>query len=372
MGRAAENNPSSKREFDRAKSLLRANNLDLIRLILSLQVMAMHAQAHLRAPFPHWGRQLLELTPALPIFFFISGLLVTASFARRSLREYAEARIRRIFPALWLTFFLTVPLLFVAGQITRQTLMEPHFWVWVATQLTVLQVYHPSFFHHFGVGVVNGSLWTIPVEIGFYVTLPVLAWMAGGLRQGKQRFSAIIVSAGVLSCAIYAMLEGNQSLLAKILFVTPIANFWYFAFGIMVFLNFERVMRWLAPLRGYPAGFLYPLLLFVLIRVQLSGMLPEAAVIVVTFPLVVAAILGLAYVAKPLAGVLHGVDLSYSTYLFHMLVVNSLVELGILGWQGVLLTFAVTLTLAFLSWSYVEAPVLHRTSAKSSNGSARS
>jgi peptidoglycan/LPS O-acetylase OafA/YrhL len=58
---------------------------------------------------------------------------------------------------------------------------------------------------------------------------------------------------------------------------------------------------------------------------------------------------------------LRGLDLSFGLYLFHMLVINSLVELQLGGSSGwILLTYVVTAALALLSWRLVEQPVLKR------------
>ena len=35
---------------------------------------------------------------------------------------------------------------------------------------------HPDFLRGYGVGVLNGSLWTIPVELQFYALVPLIYW----------------------------------------------------------------------------------------------------------------------------------------------------------------------------------------------------
>lgn len=40
-------------------------------------------------------------------------------------------------------------------------------------QITIFQYYTPNLLRNFGVGTPNGSLWTIPVELEFYILLPV-------------------------------------------------------------------------------------------------------------------------------------------------------------------------------------------------------
>jgi peptidoglycan/LPS O-acetylase OafA/YrhL len=58
---------------------------------------------------------------------------------------------------------------------------------------------------------------------------------------------------------------------------------------------------------------------------------------------------------------LRGLDLSFGLYLFHMLVINSLVELRLGGSSGWLLfTYVATGALALMSWTLVERPALRR------------
>lgn len=58
-------------------------------------------------------------------------------------------------------------------------------------------------------------------------------------------------------------------------------------------------------------------------------------------------------------GFLKGNDVSYSVYIYHMLVINVMLELGYLGsYWHLMFMVVVVLLLAYLSWRYIEKPAL--------------
>ena len=107
----------------------RRNNFDLVRIAAALQVAFLHSCEHLHVPLGPVGG-FLALFPGVPVFFFMSGLMVTASAMRRPLPDYAAARARRVVPALWLAFVLALLILVAFGQIGAAEVGAPVFWAW--------------------------------------------------------------------------------------------------------------------------------------------------------------------------------------------------------------------------------------------------
>src|SRR5690349_9052904 len=79
----------------------RVNNFDLLRLLAALQVAVVHGIAVLK-PTGHFAGLLgtgLDRFPGVPIFFVISGVLISRSYEHSaSLRDYLGNRCLRIFP----------------------------------------------------------------------------------------------------------------------------------------------------------------------------------------------------------------------------------------------------------------------------------
>ena len=329
--------------------LPRDNNFDLIRLFGAFQVVLFHTTAHFHAPLVPPVSRVLALFPGVPIFFFISGLLVTSSLAQRSLSNYVEARARRIIPALWLAFLLAVAILAYFRQIelTRQ------FALWVMTQITIFQVYNPGMFRDFGVGVVNGSLWTIPVEVGFYCILPILVWSSACSRR---RMTSILILAGAASFAVYCATLGSKHLVSKLIYVTPVAHLWLFAIGALFYLYFAEAY---SLAKRIPV--VAPLAVYLAFGLIVAPHLERPLSLMIGTPLMLSAIFSLGVAAPPVAAtILRGTDISYGVYVFHMLVVNFLVAEGLGGWAAVLTAVGATTAIAWCSWTFVESRALGR------------
>lgn len=329
------------------------NNFDLIRLAAALQVALLHASEHLHAPLGPVG-DFLALFPGVPIFFFMSGMLVTASALRRPLRDYAEARARRIIPALWLAFALALITLTAFGQIGRAETESPVFWAWVASQLTVFQVFNPAMFRDFGVGAVNGSLWTIPVEVGFYMLLPALIYVA---KAERKAMTALFAVGAVLTFLVGYAVRDTDSLPLKIVAATPLAHFWLFAIGALAYLHLDRLklarVPWFVPLGAYAAA-----------AYLARPILPEIVWAGLGTVMLCAAVLWAGLAAPVVVGVLRGNDVSYGIYVYHMLAVNALLALGLTGCGAVVAALLVSLAAAFLSWNLAESTVLRRAHQK--------
>jgi len=77
----------------------RPNNFDLIRLLAAAQVAVVHAGEHLGA-LPPKVIMWLGLFRGVPIFFFVSGFLISQAVDRTTdYKQYAKNRILRVFPA---------------------------------------------------------------------------------------------------------------------------------------------------------------------------------------------------------------------------------------------------------------------------------
>lgn len=344
------------------------NNFDLIRLVAASEVAFRHAVHHL-SPERESGPLfwILDLVPGVPIFFFLSGFLLSRSWERSpSVTNYARNRLLRLLPALWLCTALTLVMLFGTGYLTGADWSPLKLGAWVVCQATAFQFWNPDFLRGFGCGVVNGSLWTISVEIQFYCAL-VLMYL--GLRKlSARRFDAVLIAMVVIFGAAYqwkfelqaGLADAFGSEIAGKLFLASFVP-WIFVFllGALAQRHAASVVRWacqhrLAIIGATAAAILSCKHVFGL---PVGNNLPAPLV-----PMLGCCVLSLAYGAPGVSHrILRGNDCSYGAYVYHMPIVNLALWCGGAGSMiAIMLSLAATGSAAVLSWRFVERPFLRR------------
>ncbi|WP_077036408.1 acyltransferase [Pelomonas sp. KK5] len=345
------------------------NNFDLIRLLAAAQVLVGHVITSVPGIEMPRLHQALTLFPGVPIFFFISGYLISGSWLRRpDPAAYFAARALRIFPALWAAVLLSLALL---ALLYREPLADNAGTaaMWLAMQASFLQSWNPPFLRGYGTGLANPVLWTIPVELAFYVALPLLCLLGARLRRPR----GVLVGAAVLSFAVFVvaafMLDrAEPALLRKVLMQSPasfITWMWMFLLGALAQLGKERL---LPLLRGR-----FPLFALLALATGLASLrwdlgpwlhLPGNEIGLLNALTIDLAVLSLAFSWPALSTrLLRGNDLSYGLYLFHMPVVNALIVLGFAGLTGAALAIAGAVACAAASWWLLERRALARKAA---------
>ncbi len=353
----------------------RSNNFDLIRLLAAAQVVLAHAIGHtgLLDKLSAGQRQLFDLLvwlPGVPVFFVISGFLISKSYERSAgnVGGYFWNRSLRIFPALWVCLAATLAVLYVFGFLTPTFLRSGTFVGWLAGQVSFLQFFNPEHFRDFGIGVANGALWTITVELQFYVFIPILYATAYGPWNGKRLGSALLGALFCISyisfCVMNVKVNGPGGFTAapfafKLLQNTLIPHLWMFMVGIYLHRHFDRLRHWLEG--KVLIYFISYLALAALMQWQLREYsIPFYLALLPARVLLGLATVSFAYSAKSLSGrLLRGTDISYGIYIYHCVVINIFVEKGWLqSFVAVPLIFLSAIALALTSWFLVEKPAL--------------
>lgn len=338
------------------KGLTHENNFDILRLIAALQVVADHYIRHfglIQIDSFSLLHQAIAVFPGVSVFFFISGYLVTASAESNvaTPRKYFVSRALRIFPALWVCTGLTAISLGVIGQLADVPL--PSLLLWLFQQVTIFQFINPDYFRDFATGVINGSLWTIPVEITFYVVVFYFSRFAFGISRLWKTFIVVILSA--LSYAVYLYCAQRGGLMEKILYNSIAAHFWRFGFGMIAF--YFRTDAILLSRNFLPVS----LGLILILAIEPSGIARAAIVDLPALHTLLLSVvtIGCAYTLPALSqSILHGNDVSYGVYIYHMPIGNLFIYYHLNSVSLTLIAAAAALAIATLSWILVEKPAL--------------
>ena len=168
---------------DLVRPRLTENNFDLLRLVFSSMVVVFHVGILSQEPTLRWLHLYVSSTFAVQAFFVVSGFLVTMSYERStSLKSYASKRFWRIAPA-YVTVVVGAALLFVCVSTldAGQYFSDKGWRDYLLYNLLLSNFSAPSLpgvFANNSEHAVNGSLWTIKIEVAFYCLVPVMVWLS--------------------------------------------------------------------------------------------------------------------------------------------------------------------------------------------------
>lgn len=230
------------------------NNLDCLRLILASIVALFHVYALSGiSAFSAFGKY---LSPHFAVrgFFVISGLLIYRSYtSSSSFRSYLEKRVRRIYPAYFTVIVLAALGLWFLSSEPASHYFGAGFWKYLGANLLFLNFLAPSLpgvFASNSLSAVNGALWTLKIEVAFYLFVPLMHYLCN--RFGTKKTTATIFCLSCLWKYGFALLDSlygsgaidaldsSRSIYAKLEVQFP-AQLAYFTAGILLLLYFDKL-----------------------------------------------------------------------------------------------------------------------------------
>ena len=226
-------------------------------------------------------------------------------------------------------------------------------------KVTFLQFYNPDFMRQFGDGVLNGSLWTICVELQFYVLIPII--YAAFAKNNHLSNKTVIILIGLFFIANRIFSEFQYSsesgqIWFKLLKVSFLPWFYMFLVGVFFQRNSAAIYQ---LLRRFPTILLFMVYIIAAITSSHYGANIGNNLNPILFLLLSATIFKLAYTKPNLGKILRGNDLSYGIYIWHMPIVNQMIFLNYnQDNHHALVAIVATILVSSLSWAFIEKPSL--------------
>ncbi len=326
------------------------NNFDFLRFLFSLLVMIGHSM--ILSGTDDFRIEFFAAMPNYSVysFFVISGFLIYVSMERlQNNRKYFVNRAKRILPAYITVVVFFAFFLYFFSSLKFQDYFSAEWWKYLGVNLIFLNFLQPCLPHVFAdnyICAVNGSLWTIKVEVLFYLFVPVLFMLIKNASLKKKNLLLLLIY--VLSILYFNIISSlGKYELAKQL---P-GCLSYFVSGIFLYLNLDTFKK-------HQWFFIVPAIAIIILEktvLHISIMFPfSLAVVIIAF----------AYSKRiPLSGFAKYGDISYGMYLLHFPIIQIFVQQGWysqFGVPAVILSYAVVIGVSYISWHCIEKPFLKK------------
>jgi len=327
------------------------NRFDLIRLVLATAVFAYHAVALTALdPFgPLESHFALAAELSIQGFFIVSGALVAGSLARsQTLADYAGKRIRRLYPAYAAVILIPAAIslaltLDVAG-VGRYLGANLVFLNFLAPDL-------PGLFADNRFTAVNGALWTLKIEVMFYLALPAIALLMRAFGRAGWIVLALLYAGGEAWRHFVPVLL--QHPLAPDLARQLPGQMAFFASGMALWGLWDVAKA--RPLAFGAAGLLL-----------LAASFAHPALMPLRAAGLAGTIAAVAFLPGPALNAARFGDVSYGVYITHFPILQVMVMAGVFVQLGFGAGFAIAALLvfvaSFLLWHFVEKPALRPSS----------
>jgi peptidoglycan/LPS O-acetylase OafA/YrhL len=333
----------------------RPTGFDYLRIVLSLAIVCVHSIITSYGETAGAAVWHLPYRPVvgmlLPMFFALSGFLVAGSlFRTTSLVQFLGLRVIRIYPALAVEVLISA--LLIGPLLTSLPLKDyfgsPVFFSYLLNISGHIHYLLPGLFQNNPFpDIVNMQLWTVPFELGCYITLSVLAVL------GIRKFHWIAPAATVLLLLAYfvvrVIVKKEWALIAIPGGLPGQLLIACFLSGVSLYLYKEKLpwSRSLCAMSGVMTGLLL-------------GFIPLGDFIAAPVAAYFTVSLGVTNPKK--LRVLQGADYSYGIYLYGFVLQQALVSAFPWArewWINILVCVPASMAVAAVSWHFIEKPALN-------------
>lgn len=314
------------------------NNFDILRLFLASSVVWHHFLLLTQTNISFFLFDVVDREVAVKAFFVISGALIWASGERtQKLWLFVKKRAFRVYPAYILVLLISVLWAFIVYEADFTAIFSYFFWN--SLFLNFINPCIENVFQDNVICAVNGSLWTLKLEVGFYAFVGFCFY---GFKNYRKQ---ILVLFTILSIAINIIATYVYKDVVPQVYINQLPFlFFYFGIGALVFTKYKEISQVNNTLLFAFASFLY----------LLNEIFYPLFVITLVF-----------YIGFGLPFKINLVrigDLSYGSYIYHFPIIQILVASESLSgnkYFDIASVFGLVYICSLISWKIVEKPFLN-------------
>lgn len=185
---------------------IRENNFGALRIMAAFMVLSGHMAYFIGVSPPSFlGQEIHRL--GVTILFLIAGYLITQSWiSDPAPLRYTIKRFFRIWPPLAVFLFIATFLIgpFLSYLTWKEYYTHPQTLTYLQNSFFYIQYVLPGVFSENPYpNAVNGSLWTLPVEVVMYILIPIFVSICRVKKDGTKRksyYGLLIIA--ILFCAM--------------------------------------------------------------------------------------------------------------------------------------------------------------------------
>lgn len=327
-----------------------SSGFDYMRIGLAISILCWHTISTLHGvgfERPYWDKCRMVVGGLLPMFFVLSGFLVSGSLARTgSVGKFFSLRAIRLYPALAVEVLLSALLL--GPLLTTVPLSEyfssSEFWAYFHNIIGYITYPLPGLFNENPVAnITNISLWTIPYELECYICLALIAVF--GLHRRRVLLLAGLLLIIIVKTSMFARLGVGAQ------FSRPDGRLLVASFlgGVVAYFYKDKI-----PYNG----FLFVVALLLQLILTRNVVTAWVAIIPTIYVTVYLGLLN-----PPKYTFLMRGDYSYGLYLFAFPIQQTyslLFPHHRVWWLSIGFSLCLGIAYAALSWHLIEKPILRR------------
>jgi len=327
------------------------NALDLFRIIATAQVFFGHVITHFAMGNPPVN--LVYFVRGVPILFVLCGFLAAKSLDKYKPLEWLKGRAIRILPGFWACITINTVIILLVYE-TKPSYMEAV--IYGGTQFFGLNFYTGDWLRGYGVGTPNGVLWTIPIQIQFFLVAPFVYKL---FKCSSIKIAGIIVGTlTVLSILLQQSAGFLPGIVNKLIGVTVLPYLYFLVLGMAGWCYRDMIIPMLQKVK-------WPILIGYIVwklaenYLQFPHIFDGVLYNTVTTLLLAAVIFAFGFSFKWRLKT----DLTFGFYLYHMVFINLAIHFGFKSflpwWQGVIILAVIVVLTTLFAWfsqKFVETP----------------